>query len=94
MTVTEALDLAEAAANVASALIDLAHGRATTADAETIADIALTDALSFVPGAEVFAALAPPLANIIIEGLASGAIEPGASGEGWTRETPHNGRRA
>ncbi len=84
MTPAEAVAFAGAAQSVASALIDIAQGKTTTGDVETIADVTIQEALSFVPGVGVFAQFAPEIVNAIIIGFATGETTPGTSGEGQT----------
>ena len=68
---------------------------ANVADAEAVADIVIDAALSTAgPAAVLIAPAAEALAALVIEGIASGRIKPGAANEGQTRETPHSGRRA
>ena len=68
---------------------------ASVRDAEAVEDIVIDAALSTAgPAAVLIAPAAEALAALVIEGIASGRIKPGAANEGQTRETPHSGRRA
>ena len=62
-----------------SALGHLIEGHATLADTETVADDVIAAALALAgPSAAPFAAIAPMIANLFIEGLADGTIKPSA----------------
>ena len=72
----------------------LVTSTANVADAEAVADIVIDAALSTAgPAAVLIAPAAEALAALVIEGIASGRIKPGAANEGQTHETPHSGRR-
>jgi len=71
---------AHAAPALVAALVRLAQGHASLADEELLADDAIAVALAAAgPAAAPFATIAPALANLFIEGMASGAIHPSPS---------------
>jgi hypothetical protein len=72
-------DAVHAAPSFVGALTAIVQGKGTVADDEVVADDAIALALALAgPEAAPFAAIAPTLANLFIEGLASGAIKGGS----------------
>lgn len=70
-----------------TALGDIVTGHATIADAMTVVQFAWGIACEVNPGLAALSTaeqIAVQLAPLIVSGIASGAIRPGASGEGQT----------